>query len=89
MFAQIFCPDDRLPQEDLNKIEAMLRKYNITLCASGDEDARLRKMRSEYEPFVYALAERLLLALPTWLPPDDGKGDNWQRSAWDHADHFA
>lgn len=84
-----YCPDDRLPSEDLNKIEAMLRKHNVALCASGDEDAQLRKMRSEYEPYVYSLAERLLLALPTWLPPEDGKGDNWQRSAWDHADHFA
>ena len=84
-----YCPEDRLPAEDLHKIEAMLRKHNVALCAAADEDEKLRKMRSEYEPYVYALGERLLLALPTWLPPDDGKGDNWQRSAWDHADHFA
>ncbi len=84
-----YCPEDRLPVEDLRKIKDMLRQHNVSLCASGDEDAQLRKMRSEYEPYVYALGERLLLTLPTWLPPADGKGDNWQRSAWDHADHFA
>lgn len=84
-----YCPEDRLPAEDLRKIEALLRRHNVTLCAAHDEDERLRRMRREYEPYVYALAERLLLALPSWLPPENSKGDNWQRSAWDHADHFA
>lgn len=84
-----YCPNDRLPPADLRKIEALLHAHGITLCATPDEDDRLRKMRAEYEPFVYALAERLLLTLPTWLPDEDNKGDNWQRSAWDHQDHFA
>lgn len=84
-----YCPDDRLPAEDLRKIETLLRAQGVTLCATPDEDARLRKLRAEYEPYIYALAERLLLTLPTWLPADDAKSDNWQRSAWDHQDHFA
>jgi hypothetical protein len=84
-----YCPDDRLPAADLHKIEERLRAHGVTLCATPDEDNKLRTLRSEYEPFVYSLAERLLLTLPTWLPPDDGKGDNWQRSAWKNQDHFA
>ena len=84
-----YCPNDRLPAEDLRKIEGLLRAQGVTLCATPGEDARLRKLRAEYEPYVYALAERLLLTLPTWLPAEDSRGDNWQRSAWDHQDHFA
>ena len=84
-----YCPQDRLPAADLRKIEARLREHGVALCASPEEDDRLRQLRAEYEPFVYALAERLVLTLPDWLPPDDGKGDNWQRSAWSHTDHFA
>ena len=83
------CPEDRLPASDLRKIEARLRAHGVTLCATPDEDERLRKVRAEYEPYVYALADRLLLTLPAWLPPEEGRGDNWQRSAWDHQDHFA
>ena len=83
------CPHDRLPAADLRKIEERLRTHGVTLCATPDEDDRLRRLRREYEPFIYALAQRLLLTLPTWLPPEDGKGDNWQRSAWNQQDHFA
>ena len=83
------CPHDRLPAGDLHKIEDRLRAHGVTLCATPDEDGKLRQLRGEYEPFVYALAQRLLLTLPTWLPPEDGKGDNWQRSAWKQQDHFA
>jgi hypothetical protein len=43
---------------------------------------RLAELRRGYEPYVAALGEGLLLALPAWLPRDGAK-DNWQKTAWD------
>ena len=34
-----------------------------------------------YEPFVTALADRLLMPLPSWLPTP-GARDAWQVTAW-------
>jgi hypothetical protein len=34
-----------------------------------------------YEPFVSALADRLLMPLPSWLPPPEAT-DAWKRTAW-------
>ena len=35
-----------------------------------------------YEPLANALARRLIIDLPTWLPAEDME-DNWQSSPWD------
>ena len=83
------CPQDRLPLADLQRIEELMRPHGIALCTDPDDDERLRRIRDEYEPYVFAMAERLMLTIPSWLPVKDGRGDNWQRSAWDQHDHFA
>jgi hypothetical protein len=36
-----------------------------------------------YEPFIYALADHLLVNLPPWVPTTRPV-DDWQTSAWDH-----
>ncbi len=82
------CPMDRLPATDLQRIADQLQVHGIEVCTTPAHDERLRRIRNEYEPYVYALAERLMLTIPDWLPEKDTKGDNWQRSAWDHHDHF-
>ncbi len=45
-------------------------------------DAKLTELRRSYEPYVAALADGLLLTLPSWLPASGAK-DNWQKTAWD------
>ena len=45
-------------------------------------EERLRELRRMYEPYVNALAEYLLMALPSWLPVGEGF-DSWQTSAWE------
>ena len=47
----------------------------------SDADAQLSELRGMYEPFLSALAERLLFVLPP-LMPGGVVADNWQRSAW-------
>ena len=52
------------------------------MLASGEEvEARLKELRSMYEPYVFALAELLLMPLPPWILPEDAI-DNWKTSAW-------
>jgi hypothetical protein len=41
---------------------------------------RLTKLRVAYEPFAFALAHRLELTLPHWLPPDDEITKLWRVS---------
>jgi hypothetical protein len=47
---------------------------------------RLAALRAEYEPFVGALAEHLVVALPPWVRAA-GDADDWQTTAWEQ--HFA
>ena len=42
----------------------------------------MTELRATYKPFVSALAKRIQVPLPPWLPPADAL-DDWQTSAWD------
>jgi hypothetical protein len=71
---------DRLPAIAFERLTARLESVGLTF----DEDtepphARLDTLRSTYEPFLEALAVRLLLPLPRWVAYDDAT-DNWQQS---------
>ena len=44
-------------------------------------EKKMAELRATYEPFVNALARRLLFTVPAWLP-DKAVVDNWQTSAW-------
>ena len=75
-------PDpDRLSPERLARLRESLKSAGIGLRESAAVDAHLTELRGLYEPFVNALAEFLLLALPPILP-DAEPVDNWQTSAW-------
>jgi hypothetical protein len=73
---------DRLPQEDLRRLRAILREAGVVLGTGDEADRKLTELRRSYEPYVAALADGLLLTLPQWLPRDGGK-DNWQKTAWE------
>jgi hypothetical protein len=74
---------DRLPPEVFARVRAALAEKGIMLKDSEATEKRLRQLRRMYEPFVEAIAERLLVSLPPWVP-EDGNLDDWQTSAWDH-----
>ena len=63
------------------------RRQQVDWIAAGFElykeqaaEAKLIELRATYEPFVCALAERFLFAVPEFAPAPSA--DNWQRSAW-------
>jgi len=73
--------NDRLPPERLIQLRDLLNNAGFTLYGEKAADAKLIELRGMYEPFVNALAERFLFALPEFVPAGSN-ADNWQRSAW-------
>jgi Ion channel len=74
-------PKDRLPPETLQLIRETLAQHGTQLIATPEADKKLKELRIVYEPYVYALAERLQQTLPPWIPVKKIK-DNWQTTAW-------
>ena len=73
---------DRLPPEALANLRNALTANGLQLRAGEEADRKLLALRSMYEPYVQALAERLLLRLPEWISLAKVK-DNWRSSPWD------
>jgi voltage-gated potassium channel Kch len=72
---------DRLSAAELRQLRDTLAAHGMKLHDSEEADRQLLKLRSMYEPFVYALAMHLSQTLPPWIPQKKGK-DNWQTTAW-------
>ena len=72
---------DRLSPDQLRRLRQGLRQAGLDLREGPAIDARLAEIRGMYEPFVNALAQYFLLALPPLLPAEEA-ADNWQRSPW-------
>jgi len=74
---------NRLSSEDFVRLQESLAEVSLRLRREEDAERRLSEIRRMYEPFVYALAEHLLVNLPPWVPTTRTV-DDWQTSAWDH-----
>ena len=75
-------PTDRLPPERLDQLRKMLQDAGMRIRKDEYADQKLLKLRSMYEPYCEALAQRLLLTVPSWIRTDTRK-DNWQSGPWD------
>lgn len=78
---------DRLPPEDIAKMLDALNRDDVPLFGDkGTVDQgvleKLSQLRGMYEPYVHALSDHLLMALPSWLPAP-GAHDAWQTTAWE------
>lgn len=71
---------DRLPPQRIQMLRQQLQEAGFEL-NDGVADALLTNLRSTYEPFVNALAQRFLFRLPE-IVLEHPAPDNWQRSAW-------
>jgi hypothetical protein len=71
----------RLQAADLSQLRALLAEAGIPLREGPEADKMLAHLRQMYEPFVSALADRLLMPLPSWLPTPEDK-DVWRVTAW-------
>jgi hypothetical protein len=73
--------EDRLAPEALAALRSALQAAGVSLNDAAPAQDALKSLQGTYEPFLRALAARLMLALPPVMI-DDGTPDNWQRSAW-------
>jgi hypothetical protein len=76
-----FAEPGRLPAADLTQLRTLLAEAGVPLRAGAEADKMLAHLRQMYEPFVSALADRLLMPLPSWLLTPEGK-DVWRVTAW-------
>lgn len=74
---------ERLSSEDYQRMLRMLEEVGLRPRNPDNTEQRLQAIRRIYEPFVFALAERLGVALPPWIT-SGAAVDDWQTSAWDH-----
>ncbi|HET9794080.1 MAG TPA: potassium channel family protein [Thermoanaerobaculia bacterium] len=72
---------ERLSPSALAEIRAELRSAGVPLCAPKAADETLQDVRRMYEPYVAALADRLMMTIPGWSHPN--RPANWQTSAWE------
>ncbi len=73
---------NRLSSTDFARLRDLLAASGIQLQDETAIEQNLAELRETYEPFVSALARRMLVSLPPWLPPGDTL-DDWQTTAWD------
>ena len=78
----------RLSHDDYVKLTGALATLGIRLHDEETAEQRLAELRQRYEPYIMALARRLQMPLPGWLPDED-TADDWQTSAWSHGQHEA
>ena len=74
--------EPRLSEADLAAIRAALAAAGRAPRAGAAADLAFAALRDLYEPYVAALAARLLYQLPDWLPPPM-MHDDWTVSAWE------
>jgi ion channel len=73
---------DRLPTAELERLRTGLKPFGLFIDEGEDTEVRLKKLRRQYEPYLNALAEKFLIALPPWAVKTEPI-DNWQTSAWE------
>jgi len=77
----IAAAEDRFPADAQTRLRELLLAAGLPHRSDQEVARKLAELRGMYEPFVNALAQRLLFVLPSVMG-DEGTADNWQRSAW-------
>jgi hypothetical protein len=73
---------DRLPHDVFLDLCERLDGQGFRFSRGSNAETTLAGLRVGYEPIANALAQRLLLDLPPWIPSADAE-DDWQSSPWD------
>jgi hypothetical protein len=79
--APLLSEPDRLPPAELARLRTFLAAASLPLSSAAFTDDQLTALRTLYEPYAAALAERALLLLPAWLPTPNAI-DDWETTAW-------
>jgi hypothetical protein len=71
-----------LSDEELQRLRDGLARQGLKLREEEKAAAKLQTLRSLYEPYAQAMAEKLAIDLPPWIHSEKRK-DNWQSGPWD------
>ena len=69
---------DRLPPSEMANLRDLLARIGLPLRDGPEIEEKLHRLRGLYEPYLSALAEFLLMPLPSWMPHQSA-ADNWER----------
>lgn len=75
---------ERLSPAELTRLRQKLADGGLRLRDPTEAQEKLEHLRSLYEPYAAALAQRLFIDLPPWIHAEK-KRDNWQSGPWDRA----
>jgi hypothetical protein len=70
---------DQLSDGELEELRTQLESAGLRPARSSEADSHLLKLRRSYEPYISALARRLMMPAPSWTHRQ-GQKDNWQTS---------
>ena len=73
---------ERLTEEAFETLRNALEEAGLKLRTDETARAKLARLRSMYEPYVYSTGRNLMLTLPPWRHPEKMR-DNWQAGPWD------
>jgi hypothetical protein len=68
--------EDRLPPEERKRLESFLSAAGVRLRKDEASAAEFATQRATYEPYVHALADKVMMSLPKWVPPE-GVPEHW------------
>jgi hypothetical protein len=75
---------ERLADENFDALQKTLAAAGLKLRSTEEARQKLAKLRSMYEPYVYATAKNLMVTLPPMRHIEKLR-DNWQAGPWDRA----
>jgi Ion channel len=73
---------ERLTDAEFAAVKESLAAAGLKLRSTEEARQKLARLRSMYEPYLYATASRLMVTLPPWRDPVKPR-DNWQAGPWD------
>jgi hypothetical protein len=73
---------ERLSDAGYDALRDALAAVGLKLRDSEEARQKLAKLRSMYEPYLYATAKNLMITLPPWQYAQKTR-DNWQAGPWD------
>lgn len=72
---------DRLPASELDRLRVSLAAAGMKFNTSPEANEKLAKLRSMYEPYVFALGAYLFMEIPPFIVARE-VSENWKTSAW-------
>ncbi len=72
-------PADRLPHQAYLRMEALFQSAEVNWKSGSGAEETLAALRATYEPMLHAIADYLLIPLPSWIASETDGADHWEQ----------